>query len=315
MSQTNRPIALRNITGVEQFVLVNNQRFSIGGYQVRVYNGEVAEAFLTRCAPRIVRESGVGAVEEDRPRYERVYLYNTSGDPDAPKTVKVSKFVKGQGTIEVEIENPLSKGTAVTRTLGGEERASTVNGAATVVRTAPREITVHPWTRKAFEKPEADWMMNREGMRPKVHQSLARSRPPTNFEPDDGWRLDDMIAFAKCIDPRCKFTPSEKELRALASPGRGRQERLVSLFGEISFDSPEAVVDAAKDLMLRRLFFRVANPLYTLPSREEFMEYQTRPDSGAPPPIPAKGAKETPADDFNMEAALNDLPDASASVR
>lgn len=313
----SRPIALRNTTSIEQFVLVDNRRYSIGGYQVRVYEGAVAEAFLTRCAPRIVREGGVGAVEEDRQRFERVYLYNLTGDPDAPKSVKVHKFVKGTGTVEAEIDNPVAKPETVKRQLGGEERPVSINGEATTMRSAPRDVTIHPWTRKAFEKPEADWMLNREGMRPKVHQSVARSRPPTNFEPDDSWALDDMIAYARCIDPRCKVTPSEKELRVLATAGRGRKERLVELFGEVSFDSPEAVVEAAKDLMLRRIFFRVANPLYTLPTREEFLDYQTRPEASGPPALPPTVSKKTvdeqPAGgedaSFDMEAALNALPD------
>lgn len=267
----SRPVGIRNVTTVEQYVLVDGRRYSVGPLQIRVMEEPIARAFLERCAPRIVREGGVGSVDEDHPREARVYLYNLSGNPDAPAEIQASVFENGK-TITKMVPNPLREGVTCIRSLNGGEIIVTHKGETTARRLPPRKVFVHPWTRKAFEHiEEANWMMNREGMRHKTVQMLAYSRPSTNFEPNESWTLDDICLYASIIDLKCKCVPSEEILRMKAEKPNARNT-LVEWFGEAGRNvrSGDEVVDMAKDLMLRRLYFRVANPLYNLLTREDF---------------------------------------------
>lgn len=307
---SHRPVSIRNVTSIEQYVLIDGRRFSVGPFQIRVYEEPIARAFLERCAPRIVREGGISAVDEDRPRFDRVYLYNLSGNPDAPAEVPAVVFEEGR-TINKMIPNPLKDATTVKRMLKGGEIQVSVKGEATSRRLPEREVYVHPWTRKVFEVPEADWMLNREGMKPRLAHMLGRSRPPTNFEPDESWEMDDILIYAGIIDPKMKRVPNEKKLRDL------RPVNLRALVAELGDEvlavrSGDEVVDRAKDLMLKRIYFRVANPMYNLPTREEFLSVKARGDGTEVVPkieSPKRGSAST----MDLSAVLDSLPNEEGS--
>lgn len=271
----SQPIAVRNAGRVEQYVIVNGRRFALEGHQIRVFEPEVANAFLERCAPHVVREGGINVVEEDRPRGDLVWLYNTTGNPDAPAQVEALDQEKGV-SVRRMIDNPVRNGIPVSRELNGSEVATVYKGEQTSRRNPPRKITVYPWTRKGFERPEAEWMLNREANRSPLYRSLSRSRAPGGFEPNDSWELNSLISYAQLIDPKCKLTPSEEEIAVrFDKKDPGLKDELGF---EIAGKSLETVIAEASQLMMRRLFFRIADPAFRLPTKREFDEF-TRPEA------------------------------------
>ena len=107
---STRPVSIRNVTSIEQYVLLDGRRYSVGPFQIRVYEESIACAFLERCAPRIVREGGISSVDEDRPRLDRVYLYNLSGNPDIAPEISATVYENGK-TVTKMIPNPIKMAT------------------------------------------------------------------------------------------------------------------------------------------------------------------------------------------------------------
>ena len=289
----SQPVAVRNTGRVEQYVIVDGRRHALSPHQIRVLEEPIARAFLERCSPHVVRETGINSVEDDRPRGDLVYLYNLSGNPDLPAQIEVVDVQKGL-SVRRMIDNPLRTGTPVFRELSGSETPTVVKGENTTRRNPPRRITIFPWTRKGFEKGEAQWMLNREAGRSATQRSLARSRPPSGFEPNDSWSLNDLIAYAHIVDPKCPLVATEEKIIALFSAGSTKLADAVGF--EVKGKGLDRITDEASQLMLQRLFFRVANPDYRLPSREDFEQVRDSTLAELSDSIPAAAQNVTAGD-------------------
>lgn len=299
--------AVRNISRVEQYVIIENRRHAIGPHQIRVFEDAIANQFVARCHPFVIDEGGINAIDEDRPRGDRVWIYNLTGNPDVPKEIEIQQSVKGGRVERVKIPNPLAEGQPVHRMKGGGEETKTVHGELTSVRHPARELIVHPWTRKAFDKDDAQWMLQREANRAPHMQMLARSRAPGPNEPNETWGLHELIVYARIVDTNCPIVPNEATLEKWYADGYkdAISERLLV---DVSHLPLQRVMAEAKNLMVRRLFYRVADVRYQLPTKEEFNQlaeqYLTDPDWLKAEKAPGARGPGRPRKDEEQRAAV-----------
>lgn len=285
-----KPAAIRNASRVEQYVIVDGRRHAIAPYQIKVFDEAIGQAFVERCSPHCIAEGGINAIDEDQPFGERVWLYNLSGNPDLSPEVAVEEYEKGKLARRM-IPNPLLEGHIISHKLGGGETKAVAHGELTSLRQPARVLTLYPWTRKAFEKAHADWFLAREGARHEVSRAVGRSRPPSGFEPNDSWELNDLILYAKTVDSRCPITPTAQTIESWHKSGK-RDDLTDRLGFDCSTLPLQSAITTATGLMMRRLFFRVANPLYTLPTKSDFEavkeNFLTEPGALEPEKSPAR---------------------------
>lgn len=265
-----KPVVIRNRSQVEQYVIVDGRRHRIIAQETQVVDPEVARAFIETCSPQVVREEEGSQIVDEGWGGERVWLYNSTGNPDAPDSVKKIHFVKGQ-PVEFEIDNPLKKPFVVKNYAAGAHVQGTARGEETSVRNPGRWIDIHPWTRKSFPKHMADWFLNRDaGQSSEMRGATKRSRPPAAFEPNEQWELDDISLYLKTIDSNAKVAPPESVIRGWHSAKAW--DKIEKHLGGTGYNrmTASSVIDEAIGLSLRRAFYRVADPAYRLPTQEEF---------------------------------------------
>lgn len=285
-----KPAAVRNTSRVEQYVIIDGRRHAVAPYQIKVFDADIATAFLERCAPHCISEGGINSIDEDQPFGERVWLYNLSGNPDVPQEITIEEYEKGK-QVKRSIPNPQFEGRVIGHKLGGGEKIVSVRGEVTSLRYPPRQLMLYPWTRKAFEKEHAEFFLKRENEHAISHRLAVRSRAPSGFEPNDSWELNDLVLYAKTVDSKCIITPTTQTIEAWHKAGR-RDDLTDRLGFDCTVLPAFSVINQATGLMMRRIFFRVANPLYPLPSRSDFESikenFLTEPGALEPEKLPSK---------------------------
>ena len=100
-----------------------------------------------------------------------------------------------------------------------------------------------------------------------------KSRAPSMFEPKpenaDDWSLNELRAYLQLLDPTAEMGRSEEQV------GRDAKKRNHRKDEEI-----RAHVEEEKSLIMKRLYFRLADPRYPIPTRRDFEEFVR----GAPEP-------------------------------
>ena len=255
-------VTLKNNTGVPQSVVFKGQQIILDADAQKSFDSDVAEHFLSNRSPLVSK------VEEKPDAYETgtemVWLANFTGNKDLPETVSVKMWASGRWTW-ADVPNPLREPYVVERFMDGGMREYTAkDGAPEAHNLAKTRFRLPPFTRRLYPKNLAQWSLRRDAVS-ESRGSIVKSRAPSMFEPTESWNLDDVRGYMRLIDPSAKIGPSESEVRSQAA-----QDPEAIRAGESGL---QAYVDDAKRLMLQRVFFRVANPDYHLPTREEFSEF------------------------------------------
>ncbi len=186
-----------------------------------------------------------------------VWLANMTGDPDASPTVPKREMVNRRETT-IQVENPY----ALARPLkwkkpGGQHVFQNEHGEWTGHNLSPTPIELKPYTRMKYPKVVSDFILRRLGNQEAMKRGLAlKSRAPTEFEPDISWELDDMRLYLRMMDPAAELGQSEYEVKQIHKHNKLAKEQAIL---------------AAKELCLRRCFFRLVNVKYNLPTREQFL--------------------------------------------
>lgn len=259
MAQT---LTVKNISTAEQYIIKAGIRYCIPPRQIRVMPKDLAELFLEKCSPQVVLDQGVNMVDYDVPGMELVWLFNTTGNPDSLPTKTVQRIVKRQAVM-VELPNPNYEPRIISRETGGEQVVVARGaGKAESLNFPGRIHQIYPYTRKAFPKDIAHWMLMRDSRQEDVSKgALKLSRPPGPFEPNDTWDYEDLQIYAAIIDSKLNVGPTlEKLAKQCGRPG----------IDATTTKKYKEALEEAKDILLKRLFFRVVDPRYTLPEKEDF---------------------------------------------
>ena len=256
---------LRNATAVAQSVVYRGRQVVIEANGEESFDKELAEHFLSMRSP-LVTKKAVSSTSFDGMAGDMVWLANVTGNKELPETISWRENINKQW-VEVSVPNPKRKEITSKRMFDlGMKRYVAKDGAPEALNLGKMPIVIGPRDRVMLPKHIASWFMNRESRSEKSMQGcVIKSRAPTGFEPTREWPLDDIRAYFRLLDPKADVGPSEAEVREIAA----KDEVAVSA----GPSGAQAYVDAARKDLVDRIFYRVADPQYTPPTKEEFTEF------------------------------------------
>lgn len=258
---------IRNTSTVAQSIVFKGQQFTLSPHDEQTYEIDVADKFLEFCSPVVVDVSAdsMGSMYAPELIAKTVWLANVTGNPDSPSTVTVTKYMKNGSlrTEKVSMPNPNHEPRSLSWELkGGHKQYTAQDGGLVQLSLTPRMLTIPPFKRRPFASEEAEFFMANDAMT-EVRGAAIRSRAPSDFEPDMTWKLAEMRAFLRLTDPQADIGPDDKMLAEQAAR-EGWDEKKAN-----------EELRKAKQMVMRRLYFRLVDPKYRLPTRKEFNEFLT----------------------------------------
>mgnify|MGYP001619221893 CR=1 FL=1 len=256
---------IRNNSGVDQYVVVKGRQVVLPARTEREMDISVAAKFLETCGVLVSEVLEIGGTYTPKEAALTVWVANMTGDPDAAPEVSAKRTNRGHWE-DVKVPNPLKEPRTLSRSMGGAMRENiTPSGALEGINEFPSLITIPPYQRREMPSHVARWFLNRDRTGERHQRGAAiESRPPSNFEPDMKWPLDEMRSYLRLIDQNAQAGMSEEQVRKSA------QRRKNSSKTDEDYE-----VRLAKETVMKRLFKRLANPAVRLPSRAEFTEFVT----------------------------------------
>ena len=280
---------IQNNTGVPQSIVFKGKQIILDASSTGSFDEEVAKKFIESRSPL------VSIIEEEPDLFdggtEMVWIANFTGNEDLSETISVKHWSGGRWS-RTDIPNPKREARVIERFMDmGMKSYTAKDGVFEGMNLPKTRFRLPAFTRRAFPKNLANWSLKRDALSD-LNGSLVKSRAPTMFEPDESWSLDDARGYLRLIDPSAPVGSSESDVIKKAS-----QDPEAVRAGE---SGVMAYVTAAKRTVLRRLFFRVADPQYHLPTREEFNEFM-------------RG--EVPASRSDADAVMDMLVGSAAEVK
>jgi len=263
---------VRNTTNVEQIAIFDGKRVALDRYDEQRMPIAVAEAFLEQCRGRVVEsDSGIGGVfETGEEQTQYLWIYNATGNKDEPEHRQKRRHNKMTGEKElVNFPNSLREAVPLIRYMDkGMIESRDRNGKPTGLNQGKMAILLPPFKRIRLQKPVARWFLNRDAGQEVLERGKARlSRPPSAFEPDASWSLDDMRAYLRLMDSSATLPPSQTDIEEAYK----KDENLIKR--KKSPSDPRVIeqrIEDAKAECLKALHFRVCDPNYRLFTQQEF---------------------------------------------
>ena len=242
-----------NHTDLDQHAYeLGGKRHSLGPFEIRVVPTEVAQLFLAQRGKFV--QPYVALALPRVPGEDLVWIANVTGDPFAPATVKVLYFDRDKNMeVEQEVPNPRYKARPITRKMNGQQTIQAAEsgepGAKESVSHPEITIKLPPFSRHSCSRSIADWLERRDAQQDELMVgSIKIVRAPTDYEPNDSWSQEEMLAYGELIDG----TVDWRARWGVPQTGDGFQEE----------------VRKVKIDLLNALFFKVIDERYSLPPRE-----------------------------------------------
>lgn len=249
---------IRNLSQTPQWVVWKGKQIVIPGGETADVDVEIAKLFMKQHEGLIEETIDIGSVYNVKADRD-VWVANVTGDLDASPTVKVKRSEKGRW-YEVDIPNPLKDPYTVQRVMKGGMKEVIGKSGLEALNLLPVTIKVPPYKRVKLPPHVAKWFMQRVAM--SGVRDCIKSRAPSAFEPDASWAIDDLRIYLELIDPNVTEVqkgPSEKKIRGkLFGTGKGAESNKAKILRE------------HKERLLKRIFRRVFDTKYRLPTKEEF---------------------------------------------
>lgn len=252
---------LKNLSNQPIWVVFKGRQIVIPAGEVNDVDVEVAKLFLEKFEELGVLEevSEIGSVYDTKASNE-VWVANITGDLDAPPEIDVKRSEKGRWYV-MKVPNPLKDPYVVTRTMKGGMKEVIGKSGLEGMNLLPVAIKVPPYRRVKLPPHVAKWFLQRVAM--SGVKDCIKSRAPSEFEPDSTWAINDLRTYLQLIDPTVdggQLGPMEYKIRAKSyGSGEGGRRNLQKALRE------------AKDRLLKRIFRRVFDPKYRLPTKAEFL--------------------------------------------
>jgi hypothetical protein len=257
---------IRNQTANAQSITHHGRQVVLDSYEEALVVPEIAQKFIETC-PGLVAEvmDDIGGEFVDQQQDSGfIWVANMTGNPDASDMVD-SKAVRDKRWVTIQIPNPKRQARPITeRALGGMQEYKGKGGALEALNLFPTIYIVPPYKRRRLETATAQWMLSRDAKCEKGWTGkLIKSRAPSQFEPDMTWPLDEMRQYLRLMDPNAQLGETEAQIQRRFAKRGAKKEALI-----------ESATSAHKELTLKRLHFRLADPKFrTPPTRREFEEF------------------------------------------
>jgi hypothetical protein len=271
MAKTMR---VRNKSPLEKYVIRQGTKITFGAFEERVMVDDLAKEFMKKFPNDVekIPEEDFGAVAQPMTKSGSVWLANVTGDPDGPDTLQVKERLpkgwatKGSPFFEASIKNPAKDPSTLKYTIGGSQ-VEYVNesGGLSAWNKPSQVISIPPFRRVELGQYIAEWLLNREagsaipGVIGEYPRRVILSRPPNKFEPNLNWELFDLSEYLKLIDSEAPVEESEAKIR--------------SRFKKRTESEIQVEIETIKRKVMKRLYFRLVNPKYILPSEDEWNDY------------------------------------------
>ena len=256
---------VKNVTGAPQSIVFRGQQFTVGAFGEETFEQDIAGKFIDVCGPAIIDVTEkLGATYAPELVEQTTWVANMTGDPDAPPTVMDRRVGPDKKWTDVAVTNPNAAPRDVGREMKGGHRAYIARDGGLVQLSLPStHWNIPPFRRRPMPKIAANWFLNRDAHGGAGRGAAIESRPQSDFEPDMSWKLDDMRVYLRLLDPEAPLGYGEDELSKQAAKKK--------------WDVKQAAEELrkAKQLCFKRLYFRLVNPAYRLPTKAEFTEFVT----------------------------------------
>lgn len=251
---------VKNSQKHELTIMKNGQAYALPANEEKIISKELAEEFV-RVYPQyvtFVNEDALGAVVTQEVKPSTIFLANMTGNPDAPEHIDVrfwnrqlripeTRQQKNPRRVAVDVKNKMNGGM--------QEHDVAPDEPATASNLAGRWIVLPKYSIKEFPMAVGHWLLTRDyNLGPVLSGRVKISRKPPDFRPTLQWKLDEIRAYIKMTDKNAELGPTEGKLKLEHKNAQEFQEAL----------------DAAKLVAWKRAFFRIADPDYQLPTKEEF---------------------------------------------
>ncbi len=264
---------VQNKVSVPQTVISNGQMITIKEWAQETMAAELADLFLEKCPGAVVEVKAHTIPEEllAQSGGKVMYLANMTGNPAEPESINAQVWTgeKSKKLTWQEIPNPrrtprMQSFSYDPGQLGSVDRLGVYMSYN--LPSFPIDLGVRE--RRAVPVAVGDWLLNRVNFDEAFRGAVIKSRPPTEFEPDARWDLDDIRIYLKMISAGTAPLGADSDTLATRAKenGKGAKEQAALLQG---------YVRELKRELLARVFYFVANPGYRLPERAEFMELKT----------------------------------------
>lgn len=252
---------LKNDTLIPQSVVYKGMQHVLLAREEKNFANDVAAKFLEICgsAVRDTTENmgSIYTIPSEHDKY--MWLANMTGDPDLPDKVLADQYDEHSRLQKVEVDNPIKQFSDLRWEIkGGTELWYGADGVA-FQRTLDSKWVGLPAKRRIRVEKDIGFQIMQRNARAMVKGAVIVSREPAEFEPKMEWELDDIRAYFKLIDPTASV---------------GDNEEFVTKGITDKAKRDQAVLEAKQGL-LHRLYYRLVNPKYRLPTRAEFREYVT----------------------------------------
>jgi hypothetical protein len=254
---------IKNTSAVAQSIIFKGLQFVLQPFDEQTFDAAIADKFLELCAP-LVSDATSNIADTYAPdlQLETVWVANMTGSPEAPDKIEVSTFTKNRRWEKLAIPNPNKDARTISREMkGGHRQFFGKDGGMIQESLIGKVYAAPPYRRTPMPKVVADWFLMRDANAHDSRGAVIKSRPPSSFEPDMHWPLAEMRTYLRLIDPMCKLPMGDDELK-----GRAVQEQWTE-------QQAKEELRKAKHECLKILYFRVVDPKYRLPTREEFAEF------------------------------------------
>jgi hypothetical protein len=273
---------IRNTTGVPQNLIYRGRQFILGPNDEQTFEQAIADAFLEKCAPMVTTvQTELGAAWAPELQKKTIWVANMTGNPDAAPTVKDRRYDRTSMKYqEVDVVNPNLKPHPISREMKGGHKQYTARDGGLVQEAVASKIWVIPQYRRVpMPEEAAEWFLNRDAMQGPSRGAVIRSRERTAFEPDMSWQYNDMQNYARLVDPSMNVGPSDAELAKTVKAevdllAKEHEWTSRKIENELRERGKEAL-RRAKNELYQRLYFRLVNPDYPLPTRTEYNEFVT----------------------------------------
>lgn len=273
---------IKNTLGVPQSVIYKGRQFVLGPNDEQTYDTIIADMFLEKCNPIVVEvKTDLGATWAPELQLKTTWVANVTGNPDAAETVPDRRYDRSMMRFtDVNVPNPNKTARPIARELKGGHKQYTARDGGLVQESLQSRTWVVPTYRRVPMPTEvANWFLNRDGMCGPSRGAVIESRPRADFEPDMGWKYEDMRVYARLTDSSMSLGPDDtaiaKQVKAevdvLAMENEWKPRKIEV---ELKERAKEALRKAKQELY-HRLYFRLVNPAYTLPTRAEYNEFVT----------------------------------------
>ena len=270
-------IELENATGAIQKVYDEaGTLYSMGPFATKAWKDDVAQLFLSQRASyvRVVHEGEIPRVLMN----ERVmWIANMTGCPFYPREFEITVIEKDLPVLKkIPNKNAVAQKLKWTINVGqGDDPYGRVpeiitSSPARDFNLPPIQLTLRVRQRVPVGHKIGQFIMQRDALEGDMgHGQVMECRPPTSFEPTMQWDLPKIIFYARMVcdsDFERDYIVERFKVNNPDKHSRG-EPALVDVMGN------PAWCEGVKDDLLARLFYRIVDPAYGLPTEVAFTRH------------------------------------------